>query len=1181
MNRAWFGALPFAIGLACAAQGCSSGHRDLGDEAPRTTTSPILGGDAKVDTFNTALPVRAVGRIDRITPGGDVAGCSGSLIQRNVVLFAAHCICRDIRVGSGVGGISLGSSWRFHLPYMKAGKAVEPGPDPSIDYPPFAGGITGTGLVSYFIHPSKCDPDLDSRPITAARGDLAVMILSRAITPAELPEIQPVYTSGDFEDRIFNLKTVATDPLFFQRPVFLVGWTGTNIKTSGTLQGSQTLRFVHDDGGPAYLKYHSGDTYTTSVLKGDSGGPMTFMDHGTTATEIGVAATILDYPSGDDFNLHSPTWDTGYGNGAFLRTFLEDGDNDGVLDTFDNCPPSRCTYPEQCANPDQVDGDGDSVGDKCDNCAPSRCTAQGWPASACFNKFQDDGDGDRVGDVCDNCPESKDFNQYDADGDGVGSCDNCQGKKNGFKACLFDADCTERRPGGASTGVVGTCINERGYGPLIFGKCGDGLACLADKDCSSGTCNTNFLYGRCSRQLDDWDHDLVGASCDSCPSVSNATAQADSNLSRETNLGVQELGDRCDPVPVYLTRPIVAVPSGGSYKTITEITGAAGIGSATDVPSRSFNGTVVFRHCDCLTAGGDIIDDVACRASGSCSTDPHALATASWTPVTIGTSKSVVPAAGVEISRTFRDTIDCSDESLHPGIMDGLPNPDGITDEKCHVGPVENLYWFHDVDVKAGRVRPFGTTAIGTKTAGLLSTQVPVSSLVINGTPVDDNYASPRDRASGGELRYNFQYIVTPLFNAGVLFEPPMTVPRDKFDHTVIFRPDVGGGPFVDPPGDGPMAFLKDSAALVSFGGRMLAFNGPQNATIDVSSALSQTTRSILEAPGLSWFTPVEAGGRGSVGGTSLAMVAVPTDWKQAFGAPVAMVLGRDGLRVAGEHDGQHLDLNNQNVAGAVATNSGSLFNSLLHPNNGVSQTQAYFVPGDRTGARGIVSVTRQSFFLVGGRRDGEITGEIWQYGFGSGEWNRVFGAGKASPMQTPDAIGVGDVLAATYDDLRDRMFAIDDVPETLSENTLSRGARNNARKTTRRLVAFDMQTEIGRAYRLPPGARNFTRFDLVAREDGSVIAIGQRQGAPRWKAFRLTMGGSGAPVWTKFARGTGTVVEGAHNTPLGVVVPVVTSPNNGNGNANGSSLSLVRLDHARCNAPALDNQAEPDGDVD
>lgn len=76
-----------------------------------------------------------------------------------------------------------------------------------------------------------------------------------------------------------------------------------------------------------------------------------------------------------------------------------DFDEDGILDSQDNCPAVK--------NADQSDRDGDGLGDACDFCAGGQ-----------------DSDSDGICDAVDNCPRTWNPGQTDIDGNGLGdACD--------------------------------------------------------------------------------------------------------------------------------------------------------------------------------------------------------------------------------------------------------------------------------------------------------------------------------------------------------------------------------------------------------------------------------------------------------------------------------------------------------------------------------------------------------------------------------------------------------------------------------------------------------------------------------------------------------------------------------------------------------------------------------------
>jgi hypothetical protein len=138
-----------------------------------------------------------------------------------------------------------------------------------------------------------------------------------------------------------------------------------------------------------------------------------------------------------------------------LLTVSPDGDADGVLDFFDNCPVT--------ANPDQADGDGDGVGDACDNCALIPNAGQEDNEEDGLGDVCDaDDDNDGVADVADNCLFVPNPSQLDSDGDLYGNL--CDGDLNNSGGPVNFADLALFR---AAFGTEHAAADLNGSGGLV------------------------------------------------------------------------------------------------------------------------------------------------------------------------------------------------------------------------------------------------------------------------------------------------------------------------------------------------------------------------------------------------------------------------------------------------------------------------------------------------------------------------------------------------------------------------------------------------------------------------------------------------------------------------------------------------------------------------------------------
>jgi len=187
----------------------------------------------------------------------------------------------------------------------------------------------------------------------------------------------------------------------------------------------------------------------------------------------------------------------------------DDYDDDGVEDSYDNCPRIR--------NNAQFDSDGDGVGDVCDNCRDTHNLNQ-WNL-----------DGDALGDLCDS----------DMDGDGIlNSVDNCLRRHNSGQSDLDENGegdaCDNDLDGDGIDNTIDAC-------PTVPGEIVDApdraSECFPDRDGDGvqdfGTNPDNCLgiYNPSQLNIDndangdacdpDLDNDTVLNERDNCPHVFN------------------------------------------------------------------------------------------------------------------------------------------------------------------------------------------------------------------------------------------------------------------------------------------------------------------------------------------------------------------------------------------------------------------------------------------------------------------------------------------------------------------------------------------------------------------------------------------------------------------------------------------------------------------------------------
>ncbi len=228
-----------------------------------------------------------------------------------------------------------------------------------------------------------------------------------------------------------------------------------------------------------------------------------------------------------------------------------DIDNDGVIDSLDNCPNT--------SNTDQANLDGDAFGDVCDEDIDGDGYLNTNDAFPMDPAEWSDTDQDGVGDNSDNCVTVANPNQEDADANGIG--DVCEGNND------YDND--------GIPNDVDNCPNTSNSDQANLD--GDAFGDVCDEDIDGdGYPNTNDAFPMDASEWSDTDQDGVGDNSDNCVTVANPNQEdADANgigdacegnndydndgipndvdncpntsNSDQANLDNDSLGDVCDP----------------------------------------------------------------------------------------------------------------------------------------------------------------------------------------------------------------------------------------------------------------------------------------------------------------------------------------------------------------------------------------------------------------------------------------------------------------------------------------------------------------------------------------------------------------------------------------------------------------------------------------------------------
>jgi hypothetical protein len=570
---------------------------------------------------------------------------------------------------------------------------------------------------------------------------------------------------------------------------------------------------------------------------------------------------------------------------------------------------------------------------------------------------------------------------------------------------------------------------------------------------------------------------------------------ANSNAEDEKREGVTVLGDKCDPVPLTVSRPEGSGTVGVTFFASTAGLGTGGVGSTL--------ASAHYRFCSCFS-GNTTLSRAACIAT-QCPAARNAFSGdhGEWQNVSLATSTGLTPGQppaqsgftlGLQTSDLYTSDVQCNDTSPHPG---------NVT-ETCRVGAAQRtLMWSSAADVAAGNVS--GRT--GGQVAGMFLSHV----LQNAGTP---SFTSARDSTSQGNLRTDYEYL------GAAETPPPATVAVGLVNPLLgcvacaaIWRNDWASDPVDFEPAPGIFRQISFPGRILPFGNARFAMLGDVlNPVYEVTGALSAGVRSLLGQTGLRFLSPSETGARGIQSAARLQFVALPQQWRQSAVRPVAVVGTAGQLQTLQEATGGEPI---PRIARAAAASA--------------PPAPPHFVPGDRDGAGAILAGREGNMFLIGGHRTtGQLTGEVWQYDLGADVWTHLFKNGVAQPLP-------GDVRAAAYDDLRHRMVVLDVVNANNSQEPA-----NGLNLSGMRLLSLDTATETSTTLAALPVADTTSTFVMAADNDGTFILVKQPAGLAVWVARRFKIVSQQAIVCLGELASVGTVVDNPIHTTNGIFLPVV-----------------------------------------